>query len=133
MKYEVTINNKKYEVEVEKGQASLTKTEEISAKAVPQEVPVVSQPQPNQPLKPSTAAEEIAVTGGQQLKSPMPGTILEIRASEGQKVKKGEIIFILEAMKMENEIMAPNDCTVIQINTSIGSSVKTGDLLAILQ
>jgi biotin carboxyl carrier protein len=68
----------------------------------------------------STSAEET-------IKAPMPGTIMSIKVVEGQNVKKGEILFILEAMKMENEIMAPRDAVVVKLMVSSGTAVKVGD------
>ena len=138
MNYIVTINNKKYEVEVEKGKASILSTTEVatpvivphsippaSPAVIPGTVPAASSAIP--------AASTAGVGNGEAIKAPMPGTILNIKISEGVKVKKGDVLFILEAMKMENEIMAPKDGTVIQINTAKGSTVSTGDILAVIQ
>ena len=68
-----------------------------------------------------------------EIKAPMPGTILDVKVSAGTKVKKGDTLFVLEAMKMENEISAPADGVVVQIQTAKGSSVNTGDILAVMQ
>ena len=128
MKYVVTINNKKYEVEVERGQASIVSTADVEKPViVPHIVPaaVTAQPSPSSP--------EIGTGSGDAIKAPMPGTLLDIKISEGAKVKKGQVIFILEAMKMENEIMAPKDGAVVQIRTAKGSAVSTGDILAVIQ
>ncbi len=120
-KYIVTVNGKKYEVEVEEvgvSEAPVAKTEEVSK--VQEEV------------KKETPAPKTQ-GGGTAIKSPMPGTILDIRISQGQKVKKGEVLFILEAMKMENEIMAGEDGVIANIVVSKGSSVNTDDTLAVLE
>jgi biotin carboxyl carrier protein len=63
----------------------------------------------------------------------MPGTILAIKAKPGSTVKKGDVIMILEAMKMENEILAPQDGTIISVEVSEGASVNTGDILAVME
>ena len=70
-----------------------------------------------------------APAGGETISCPMPGTILDVRCSEGASVKKGDILFILEAMKMENEIMSPCDGTVHGVSVSKGASVDTGAVL----
>ena len=134
MIYEVTINNKRYEVEVEKGQASIVKTKEVS---VPVSLPHVL---PNSGSGAAPAVVSVAKAspaainaGGESIKAPMPGTILDIKISAGSKVKKGDVIFILEAMKMENEIVSPSDGTVVQIQAAKGSLVNTGDILAVIQ
>ena len=131
MKYVVTINNKHYEVEVEKGQAAIVGTKEAAVPvAVPQAAPAaVPAAVPAAQAAPAT----VNVAGGEVIKAPMPGTILGIKVSAGSKVKKGDTLFILEAMKMENEISAPADGVVVQIQTAKGSTVNTGDILAVMQ
>lgn len=127
MKYVVTINNKKYEVEVDKGQAAIVGTKEVAVPVVlphvlPTVVPTVQ-----------AAPAGVHAGGGEVIKAPIPGTVLDIKVSAGSKVKKGDVLFILEAMKMENEIMAPMDGTVVQIQAAKGSTVNTGDILAVIQ
>lgn len=127
MVYVVTINNKKYEVEVEKGQAAIVGTKEVSSHTVvPHVLPTIA---------PAPQAAPVAVNPGkgEVVKAPMPGTILEIKVNAGSRVKKGDLLFILEAMKMENEIMASTDGIVAQIQAVKGSTVNTGDLLAVIQ
>lgn len=132
MKYIVTINNKSYEVEVEKGQASILKTTETVTPVItyPQASAPIVQPAPAQIQAP--APSEI-VNNGEPVKAPMPGTIISVKVTSGTKVKKGDTLFVLEAMKMENEIAAPVDGVIIQIIAAKGSSVSTGDILAVIQ
>jgi biotin carboxyl carrier protein len=137
MKYVVTINKKKYEVEVEKGQATIVNTTDVAVSEI-----VSHTVQAAAPAQTSTAASAGVATqaspagqdaGGEVVKAPIPGTLLDVKTSQGAKVKKGQVIFILEAMKMENEIMAPVDGTIAQIKAAKGSSVSTGDILAVIQ
>ncbi|MEN6316066.1 MAG: biotin/lipoyl-containing protein [Clostridiaceae bacterium] len=127
MIYEVTINNKKYEVEVEKGQAAIIGTKEASAPVA------VAMPQVTAAAAQVVAPATINVGSGEVVKAPMPGTILDIKVSAGSRIKKGDVLFILEAMKMENEIVAPADGAVAQIKAVKGSTVNTGDVLAVIQ
>ena len=72
------------------------------------------------------------VAGGEKVSAPMPGTILDVRVSNGQTVKKGDILFILEAMKMENEIMAPCGGTIASVSVTKGAAVDSGALLCVI-
>ncbi|MGI6124090.1 MAG: biotin/lipoyl-containing protein [Acetivibrionales bacterium] len=130
MKYLVTINDKNYEVEVERGQATLIKTSQAASPS-PQPVaaPVAATPAAAPPAQPQPAQAAPANVSGEAIKAPMPGTILDIKATPGASVKEGDILIILEAMKMENEILAPRDGVVSQIITTKGASVSTGDVL----
>lgn len=127
MKYIVTINNNNYEVEVEQGKATLKGTNEVAAgivKTVDGVKPKnteVAQPQPN------------TNGSGEPLKAPMPGQILDIRVSIGNSVKQGDTLFILEAMKMENEITANKDGVITQISVEKGAMVATNDVLAVIK
>lgn len=126
MKYVVTLNGKRYEVEVSESDAVLTSVSNAAPAApVPAAAPVAAPAAA--PASPAAAA-----VSGTQVISPMPGTILKVNASEGQAVKAGDVIFILEAMKMENEIVAPSDGTVKQILVTKGSTVDTDQILAVL-
>lgn len=129
MIYIVTINNKKYEVEVERGQASILSTSVIESPVIVPNVKMSSEISEHS----KTQIGISQVMNGEPIKSPIPGNILDIRISEGDSVKKGQILFILEAMKMENEIVAPNNGKVTQILVTKGSSVMTGDILAALK
>lgn len=126
MKYVVTLNGKRYEVEVSESDAVLTSVSNAAPAApVPVAAPVAA------PAA-APAAPAAAAVSGTQVISPMPGTILKVNASEGQAVKAGDVIFILEAMKMENEIVAPCDGTIKQILVTKGSTVDTDQILAVL-
>ncbi len=129
MKYKVTLNGKTYEVEVEKGKAILLDEYEALAPA-PAAAPVAAAPA----AAPAAAAPAAPVNlaAGETVAAPMPGNILRIDVNQGDTVKEGQILVILEAMKMENEIVAPKDGTVAQIVTSKGAVVDTGAPLVII-
>lgn len=124
MIYKVTINDKVYEVEVEKGKANLLRTTAVEAAPAP----VAAAPAAAAPAAaPAPAAPAASVQAGTTpVNSPMPGTILDVKVAVGQAVKEGDLLVILEAMKMENEIYAPCAGTVAQVLTSKGASVDTG-------
>lgn len=79
------------------------------------------------------AAPAPVPAAGEQICAPMPGNILAVNVTAGQAVKKGDVLMVLEAMKMENEIMCPRDGVVASVNTSKGASVESGTLLCVLQ
>lgn len=127
MKYIVTLNGKDYEVEVDE------LSEAIVTNVAPTAAPAQAAPVAAQPSAPAAAPAPAPVSGsGTAVKAPMPGTILKVNVTAGQSVKAGDIMFILEAMKMENEIVAPSDGTVSQVVAAKGSSVATDDVLAYL-
>ena len=131
MKYKITLNNRIYEVEVEAGKAMLLDEYEAVAPAAP--APVAAAPVAAAPAAAPTAAAAPAVTGaGEAVSAPMPGTILKVNVTVGQAVKAGEVLCVLEAMKMENDIAAPKDGTVTQVVVSKGASVATGDALIVI-
>lgn len=127
MKYVVTLNGKNYEVEVEETDAVITAVTD-AAPAAPVAVAAPAAPV----AAPAPAAAPAAAADGQKVLSPMPGTILSVNVSVGSAVKAGEVILILEAMKMENEIVAPCDGTVKQLAVQKGSTVATDALLAVV-
>ena len=135
MKYKVTLNKRVYEVEVEQGEAMLV--DEYDAVApVPAAAPVAAAPVAAAPVAAAApapaAAAPAAVAAGEVGKSPMPGNILKIQVSQGQQVKEGDVLIILEAMKMENEIVAPKTGSVAQIIVTKGQVVETGAPLAVI-
>ena len=125
MIYNVTINDKVYEVEVEKGKANLIRTTAVAAAPAPAAAPATPAAAPAAAPAPAAPAAA-AAAGTTPVNAPMPGTILDVKVAVGQAVKEGELVCILEAMKMENEIYAPCAGTVAQVLTSKGASVDTG-------
>ena len=121
--YRITVNGTAYDVAVE----------ELGAGTVPAAAPVAS-PVAAAPAAPAPAAAPAAsgAAGSVTVSSPMPGKILSVKASVGAAVKQGDVILVLEAMKMENEVVAPQDGTVASINVSAGDAVEAGDTLATL-
>lgn len=132
MKYKVTLNNRVYEVEVEQGEAMLIDEYDLAAPAAPA-APAAAAPAAAAPAAPAPAAPAPAApAAGETVKSPMPGNILRIEVSQGQHVEEGDVIIILEAMKMENEIVATKSGTIAQIAVSKGAVVETGTVLAVI-
>ena len=127
MKYVVTLNGKNYEVDV-------TKTDAVITSVAPAAAPVVAAPAAAAPAAaPAAAVAPAAATAdGAKVTSPMPGNILAVNFTPGQTVKEGDVMFILEAMKMENEIVAPVSGTVKQVLVSKGSVVETDAVLAVI-
>ena len=126
--YTITVNGNVYEVTVEEGftgAASAPKAAAPAPKAAPAAAPKAA------PAAPKAAAPAGA-QGSVVVTAPMPGKILAVKANAGQAVKKGDVIMVLEAMKMENEIVAPQDGTVATINVAVGDSVEPGATLATL-
>ena len=130
MKYKITLNGRTYEVEVEAGKAMLLDEYEAIAPAPVAAAPAAA---PVAAAAPAAAPAAPAVTGaGEAVTAPMPGNILKVNVNVGDKVKEGQVLVVLEAMKMENEIMAPHDATVAQVVVSKGSTVDTGAPLVVL-
>ena len=123
-KYNITVNGTTYEVVVEE-------VGEVAAAPV-YSAPVVQAPVVTSSAAPKATAAPVAADAS-AVTSPMPGTILEVKVSAGQTVKKGDVICVLEAMKMENDIPAPCDGVVASINVQKGASVGAGDVIATLK
>lgn len=117
--YTITVNGTVYDVTVEENGAGVS-------------APAVSAPKAAAPKTVAPKAAPAAGQGSVKVNAPMPGKILSVKASAGQAVKKGDVLLVLEAMKMENEIVAPQDGTVAGINVAAGDSVEAGAVLASL-
>ena len=127
MKYIITLNGKQFAVEAEHGKAT--------AQYMGPAAPTPAAPAPAAPAAPAATAPAPAAApagAGEPVKAPMPGNILDVRVSAGQNVKAGDILFILEAMKMENEIVAPKDGALTSVCVSKGQVVETGAVLCTL-
>lgn len=125
-KYMIKLNNKVYEVEIEEiiGKAG----EEAAATTFTAEKPAQTQSQPqNAPQNIPEAASP--VTGGEVIEAPMPGSIVAVSVKVGDIVKKGQVLVVLEAMKMENEIVSPVDGKITAVSVSKGDTVNAGDAL----
>lgn len=129
MKYRVSLNGKTYEVEVEAGKAILLDEYESFAPA-----PAAPVAAPAPAAAPAVAASPAAVSlaAGEPVPAPMPGVILKLLVKQGDAVKEGDTLAILEAMKMENEIAAPKAGTVAQVVCKVGDKVDTGAALVVL-
>lgn len=119
-KFNIKVNGKTYEVEVEEVGASSY----VSA-------PVATTVQPAAPVAQAPKAAPVAA-GSASIKAPMPGTINAVKVTAGDSIKKGQVVAVLEAMKMENEIVAPEDATVASVAVTQGQSVNTGDVIVTL-
>ena len=126
MIYKVTLNGKIYEVEVEKGEAVIQAEYEA---ALPQATPIAATQEAVAAPSAAPMATAPASAGANSVTAPMPGTINAVKVTSGQQVKKGDVLFILEAMKMENEIYADKDGKVGQVFVQKGASVSTGSPL----
>ena len=132
MKYKVTLNKRVYEVEVEEGSAMLVDEYELAAPAAPAPAvvaaPVAVAAAPAAPAAPAAAG----LAAGEVVKAPMPGNVLKINVAQGQTVKEGDVLLVLEAMKMENDITATKSGTVAQIVVAKGAVVETGSALVVI-
>ena len=123
-KFSITLNGKQYEVDVEEiGGGAVSAPKAAAAAPAPKAAPA--------PQAAKAAAAPVAA-GAQTVAAPMPGKVLSINVKAGDAVKRGDVVLILEAMKMQNEIMAPADGTVSDVRVSVGQTVSTGDAMVIL-
>ena len=119
MKYRIKLNDKVYEVEVEKGEAQLLKEYDAVSAPTAAPAPVASAAAP-------VAAPAAPAASGNAVPAPLPGTVVDVKVSVGQTVKRGDVVMLIEAMKMENEISAPTDGKIVSILVQKGSKVEQG-------
>ena len=131
----ITVNGIPYDVQVEElGAAAPAPVAAPAPTPAPAPAPAPAAAAPAQPAPaPAPAPAAAPAAGAEVISSPMPGTILSISAEPGKSVKKGDVLLILEAMKMENEIMAPHDAVVAGVHVNKGDSVDSGTPLVSLQ
>lgn len=126
--YKVIVNGTAYEVSVEEiNEADIKNTAAQAAPSAQTAAPAPAQPAAE--VQPTPAQTSPTSGSGEKIESPMPGTILSVNVSNGTAVKEGDILFVLEAMKMENEILAPISGTVSSVNVTQGATVNSGSLL----
>lgn len=137
--YTITVNGNAYEVTVEEGFTGAASAQRAAAPAPRPAAPAPAAPAPvapapvaPAPAAPAAPAPAPAAAGSVPVSAPMPGKILGIKTQAGAAVKRGQVIVILEAMKMENEIVAPQDGTIASINVAVGDMVEPGATLATL-
>ena len=116
--YTITVNGNVYDVTVEEGAGLGASVQAPKAVAAPKAA--------------APAPKAAAPAGSVKVNAPMPGKIVAVKANTGDTVKKGQVIFVLEAMKMENDIVAPEDGTVASVSVSVGSAVESGETIATL-
>ena len=120
-KYTIPVNGTAYEVEVE----------DMGGAAAPKAAPAPAAAPAPKAAAPAPAAKPVAA-GSATISAPMPGKVLEVKVKAGDAVKSGDVLMILEAMKMQNEIMAPADGTISDVRVSAGQTVGTGDVMIVM-
>jgi glutaconyl-CoA/methylmalonyl-CoA decarboxylase subunit gamma len=129
-RYRITVNGQSYDVTVEELGGANAAVRAPAAAAAPAVAAPAAAPAPAAPAAPAASAPAAASGAGVPVKAPMPGTLVSYKVAKGQTVSAGQVILILEAMKMENEIVAPRAGVVAALCCNPGSSVNTGDVLA---
>lgn len=132
-KFLINVNGNQYEVDLEEITAGTNSNGTTVSQKPVQQRPIVTQEQTPQPPQPVQKKEVAVSEGAELIEAPMPGVILSINVKEGDMVKSGQVLVILEAMKMENEILAPRDGKVASIPVAQGASVSTGDKLVVIE
>lgn len=130
--YRVTVNGVAYDVVVEELNAGAAPIPAAPAPAAPAPVAHTAPAAPAAQAAPAAPAPAAAPAGATVIKAPMPGTIIKVNAKPGDAVKRGDVLCVLEAMKMENDIMAPDDGTVATVAVSAGQTVQTDAVLITL-
>lgn len=135
-KFIVQVNGVQYDVEIEEIGGACAPAAMPAAQSAPapapaaQSAPAAPAPSAPAPAAPAQSAPAAAQSmGGEAIKAPLPGTVLDIKVAPGQNVAKGDVLFVLEAMKMENEILAAHDGVIASVNVQKSSSVNSGDIL----
>lgn len=125
-KYIVNVNGNRYEVEVEEFNG------EFTGAVAPVAAPMSSAPAAAPVAAPKAAPKKVS-GNGEKIEAPMPGNILRVNVNAGDSVKKGDVLLVLEAMKMENEIKSPKDGTIGDVAVKSGAQVNTGDVLVVIE
>ncbi|MDD4722841.1 MAG: biotin/lipoyl-binding protein [Acidaminococcaceae bacterium] len=127
-KFNITVNGSAYEVEVEEVGGAVSSAPKAAPVAAPKAAPVAA------PKAAPVAAPKAApvAAGAEVISAPMPGKVLSVNCKAGDAVKSGDVLMILEAMKMQNEIMAPADGTVSEVRVTAGQNVATGDAMIVM-
>lgn len=124
-KFNIKVNGKAYEVEVEEVGASFVAAAPVVSAPAQTAAPVAVE-------KPAEQQKPVVASGSSSVKAPMPGTVNAVKVTAGEQVKKGQVIAVLEAMKMENDICAPEDAVIASVAVTQGQSVNTGDVIVTL-
>ena len=135
MKFKITLNGRNYEIEVETIKP-MSRSEYEAEAPVVEAAPVIEAApvaEPTAPAASQTSAAPVASGDGEAIKAPMPGTVVNVNVTVGQAVKEGDVLVVLEAMKMENEVTSPKSGTVTQIVAQKGSSVETDAVLVVIK
>lgn len=131
--YLITVNGVTYEVQAEEVRGNQQIIQQVVQQPAPAPQPAAAPAPAPKPAPVVKEAPKAAPTGGVQITSPMPGSIFKLNVKPGDSVKKGDVVLILEAMKMENEIFAAEDAVVSSVEVTEGATVNTGDVLVILE